>query len=191
MRYVIIKNGRFFHCFNLVQQEMKRRPVVVYRVFKTNYPSLQNAEINALIAVCIAILRVNVSIPTLLFHIRFYFRRLITQMRCKSKSSFKFLFMEIWSIFFSSAKSWAKSLEKPLHLGHIDSSREIPHSMYRLVLCMPLMFKGTSNGYVLFFICFLSMFSSRLFNIHVRALTQMTPTKDAFAAEVIAYWVPN
>ena len=69
MRYVIIKNGRFFHCFNLVQQEMKRRPVVVYRVFKTNYPSLQNAEINALIAVCIAILRVNVSIPTLLFRL--------------------------------------------------------------------------------------------------------------------------
>ena len=90
-----------------------------------------------------------------------------------------------------SAKSWAKSLEKPLHLGHIDSSREIPHSMHRLVLRMPLMFKGTSNGYVLFFICFLSMFSSRLFNTHVRALTQMTPTKDAFAAEVIAYWVPN
>ena len=90
-----------------------------------------------------------------------------------------------------SAKSWAKSLEKPLHLGHIDTSREIPHSMHRLVLRMPLMFKGTSNGYVLFFICFLSMFSSRLFNIHVRALTQMTPTKDAFAAEVIAYWVPN
>ena len=39
---------------------------------------------------------------------------------------------------FSSGRSWAKSLEKLLHLGHIGTTREIPHLMHRLVLRMPL-----------------------------------------------------
>ena len=56
-----------------------------------------------------------------------------------------------------------------------------------------MMFKGTNTGYVLFYP---SMFSSRLFNKYPytsvngsQTFTQMTPTENAFAAELIAYWI--
>ena len=72
--------------------------------------------------------------------------------------------------FSSSERSWVKSLEKRLHLGHIDTTRETPHLVHRLVFPMPLRIGWCLKGPILgtFFICVFSLFSSRLLttNIH-------------------------
>ena len=59
-----------------------------------------------------------------------------------------------------------------------------------------MMFKGTNTGYV-FYMCFLTVLFQTVNNQHSyyasfngsQTFTQMTPTEDAFAAELIAYWL--